>query len=114
MSVQNATGVGITQETSEEDFTRNRPDHVTVDVPEAVVYSKILPHTARAGSPYYIGDAYEETPPPISQEWRTDRYGLILISSSHNLNCLHSEMGDLNAFTTFRWLEEMKRVGMLG
>ncbi|KAF5632728.1 metal ion transmembrane transporter [Fusarium sp. NRRL 52700] len=40
-----------------------------IEVSEPVVYSKILPHTAEAGDPYYIGDAYAEYPLDISREW---------------------------------------------
>ncbi|KAG4285112.1 hypothetical protein FPRO06_06372 [Fusarium proliferatum] len=40
-----------------------------IEVSEPVNYSTILPHTAEAGDPYYIGDAYSEYPLDISREW---------------------------------------------
>ncbi|KAM0492522.1 hypothetical protein ACHAP8_009877 [Fusarium lateritium] len=38
-----------------------------IEVSGPVVYSKILPHSPEAGDPYYIGDAYSES--PVSREW---------------------------------------------
>ncbi|SCV58197.1 uncharacterized protein FFB14_15498 [Fusarium fujikuroi] len=39
-----------------------------IEVSERVVYSTILPYTAEAGDPYYIGDAYSEYPLDISRD----------------------------------------------
>ncbi|KAF5662034.1 metal ion transmembrane transporter [Fusarium circinatum] len=44
-----------------------------IEVSQPVIYSKILPHTAEAGDPYYIGDAYAEYPLDISREWEINR-----------------------------------------
>lgn len=44
-----------------------------IKVSESVIYSTILPHTAEAGDPYYIGDAYSEYPLDISREWEINR-----------------------------------------
>lgn len=51
----------------------NDAHEAVVDIPEPVIYSTILPHTADAGDPYYIGDAYAEYPLDISREWEINR-----------------------------------------
>ncbi|KAF4332990.1 magnesium transport [Fusarium beomiforme] len=40
-----------------------------IELSEPVIYSTIVPHTAEAGDPYYIGDIYAEYPLDISREW---------------------------------------------
>jgi hypothetical protein len=60
--------------------------HTTVTIAEAVAYSKILPHTAEAGDPYYIGDAYDKIPLQVSHEWETDMCVRLVISVLHDLN----------------------------
>lgn len=60
-------------------------EHTTLNVDEAVVFSKILPHTPEAGDSYYIGDAYEKIPPSISQEWEIDTYDIHSLASSFRI-----------------------------
>ncbi|KAG5762758.1 hypothetical protein H9Q72_009158 [Fusarium xylarioides] len=57
---------------SDTDPTTNKlkdAHQAVIEVSEPVIYSTILPHTAEAGDPYYIGDAYAEYPLDISREW---------------------------------------------
>lgn len=68
-----STTNGATILRSRTDTAKDRP---TVNVAGGVVYSKIAPHTAAAGDPYYIGDAYDKIPLQISQEWETDLYAM--------------------------------------
>lgn len=53
--------------------TSNDAHEAVIEVSEPVIYSTIVPHTAEAGDPYYIGDAYSEYPLDISRGWEINR-----------------------------------------
>ena len=65
MSTKNGSTVMQPREDTPKDYT-------ALNIAEGVAYSKVFPHTAAAGDPYYIGDAYDDVPLQISQEWETD------------------------------------------